>query len=704
MDIRRVILTRVTLIYIALLVFSLVVVVKMISVQKIKNDRWEEIQGKLEANTVVIAPERGNICADDGSLLATSVPGYYVRMDMKSEGVRKVYAREADSLAWYMSRFFKNASPGEYKRRLNVAYKNGDRDFMLTPRRIDYTELRQLKKFPILKRGRYGGGMIVEEDNRRMNPLGILALRTIGGLNKGANGGVHGAVGYTGLEGSFEEYLAGKEGVGYRENLSGRWMSRIEIEPENGMDIITTLNIKMQDITESALHKQLLKSNADWGTAILMEVETGEIKAIANLGKGKGGYYEKDNYALGPRGCFEPGSTFKLVSLMVALEDGVVDTSDVIDTGNGRWPKDGRIISDTHGYGKISVKQVFEKSSNVGVAKIITTHYGKNPKQYVDRVYSFGINKPLNLDLAGEGEPFFKYPGDKDWWGTTLAGMSYGYESKMTPIQILNFYNAVANDGKMVKPHLVKEIRDRGSVVERFGTEVLNSRIASRSTIRKAQDMLKGVVLNGTGKDIKSDFVSFAGKTGTARVATNSQGYSAGMYLASFAGYFPADDPKYSLIVTFNNPRGGYYGASVAGPVFREIAEKVYSSEILAGKEEEEEPEDEKEKLVLADIKKGSTDNIEEVVDELDVDHVKGSPDTDWANVEIKDEKIFLTDNEIPEGRVPNVKGMGATSAVYLLESAGLHVKIKGIGRVKQQSLTPGSKFKPGQTVFLTLG
>jgi len=703
-DIRRVILTRITLIYIALLVFSLVVVAKMVSVQKIKNDRWEEIQEKLSSNTVVIIPERGNICAEDGSLLATSVPGYFVRMDMKSEGVRRVYAKEADSLAYYLSKLFRNAPASEYKRRLNTAYKKGDRDFMLTPRRIDYTELRQLKKFPILKRGRFGGGMIIEEDNRRVNPLGMLALRTIGGLNKGAGGGVKGAVGYTGLEGSFEDYLAGKEGVGYRQNLSGRWMSRIEIEPEDGMDIITTLNVKMQDITETALLKQLLKSNADWGTAILMEVETGEIKAIANLGKGQGGYYEKDNYALGPRGSYEPGSTFKLVSLMAALEDGVVDTSDVIDTGNGQWYKSGRKISDTHGYGKISVKQVFEKSSNVGVAKIITAHYEKNPKQYVDRVYSFGINKPLNLDLKGEGEPYFKYPGDKDWWGTTLAGMSYGYESKMTPLQILNFYNAVANDGKMIKPRLVKEIRDNGSLVESFGTEVLNSRIASRSTIHKAQDMLKGVVLYGTGKDVKSDFVSFAGKTGTARVATSSQGYSAGMYLASFAGYFPADEPKYSMIVTFNNPRGGYYGASVAGPVFREIAEKVYAYEILTGDAEEEEKEEAEEKLVLADIKKGSTDNIKEVVDELDVDHVKYDADTEWANVEIKGEKIFLTDNEMPEGRVPNVKGMGATSAVYLLESVGLQVKIQGIGRVKQQSLTPGSKFRPGQTVFLTLG
>jgi len=694
---------RISLIYFLLLAFSLAIIVNLVSVQKIKNDRWEEIQKKLTALTVVIPPERGNICADDGSLLATSVPGYYIRMDMKSEGVRKVFAAESDSLAYYMSRFFKNRSAGDYKRLLNSAYKTGDRDFMLTPRRIDYTELRQVKRFPIVKRGRYGGGVVLEEDNRRVNPLGILALRTLGGLNKGASGGLNGAVGYTGLEGSFEEYLAGKEGVGYRQNLSGRWVSRIEIEPQNGMDIITTINVKMQDITESALYKQLLNSNADWATAVVMEVETGEIKAIANLGKGQSDYYEKDNYAIGPRGSYEPGSTFKLVSLMAALEDGVVDTSDVIDTGNGSWQKSGRRISDTHGYGKLTVKQVFENSSNIGVAKIITANYENDPKKYVDRVFSFGINKPLDLELKGEGNPFFKYPGDADWWGTTLAGMSYGYESKMTPIQILTFYNAVANDGKMVKPRLVKEIRDNGSLEKRYSTEVINSHIASRNTIRKAKKMLEGVCINGTGKAIQSNYFQIAGKTGTARVATNNQGYSAGMYLASFCGYFPADDPKYSIIVTFNNPRGGYYGASVAGPVFKEVAEKIYAFKIMTDEDLEQE-EIESDKLVLPKIMNGRTDDIWEVADELNVKHIEGDPDSEWAKVENGEENISITDNIIVDNTVPNVKGMGATSAVYLMEKVGLNVRISGVGKVKQQSLSPGSKFNRGQTVLLTLG
>lgn len=702
MEIRKVILTRITFIYFVLLVFAIVVIVKMISVQKIKNDRWEKIQQNLSDNTIIVNPERGNICADDGSVLATSVPGYYVRIDMASEGVRKVYNNESDSLAYYLSHFFGNASHAEYNRRLNDAYKRGNRGFMLTPRKIDYTELQVLKKFPILRRGRYGGGLIIEQENRRVNPLGMLALRTLGGLNKGAFGGVHGAIGYTGLEGSFEPYLKGADGISYKQNLSGRWVTRIEIEPEDGMDIITTLNVKMQDIAESALYKQLQNSNADWATAIVMEVKSGEIKAIANLGKQNGDYFETDNYALGPRGCYEPGSTFKLVSLMVALEDGVVDTSNVFDTGNGSWQKNGRRISDTHGNGPLTVKQIFEKSSNIGVAKIITQFYEKNPKKYVDRVYSFGINKPLGLDISGEGQPYFKYPGDADWWGTTLAGMSYGYETKMTPIQILNFYNAVANDGKMIKPHLVKEIRENGALVKKFKTEVINPKIASNETIRKAKAMLEGVCIEGTGKDLQSDYFKIAGKTGTARVATSSEGYSAGMYLASFVGYFPADDPKYSIIVTFNNPRGGYYGGSVAGPVFKEIAEKTFAFQGLI--EEKEKDDDEDEKIVFPEIKKGQSEDLREVISELNIKHVKGNPDSQWANVEVKDEVVTLTDSQIKEGLVPNVQGMGAKSAVYLMEKAGLQVRISGIGKVKKQSLTPGGKFQKGQTVLLTLG
>ncbi|RIJ49059.1 PASTA domain-containing protein [Maribellus luteus] len=700
MGIRKTILTRFALVYFVLLLFTLIVIGKLFSVQRIKNDRWQQIEENLSKNTVVVEPTRGNICAEDGSVLATSVPGYFVRIDLAADGVKKVFNNECDSLAWHLSRFFKDASQNEYLRKLKGAYKAGNRGFLITSRKIDYLELQQLKKFPILRRGRYGGGMIVEQENKRVNPLGSLALRTIGSLNKGEYEEINGPIGYTGLERAYESYLKGQDGVSYRQNLSGRWVIRTEIEPQDGMDVVTTLNVKLQDIVESALYNQLLQSNADWATAILMEVKTGELKAIANLGKGESGYYEKDNYALGHRGCFEPGSSFKLVSLMAALEDGVVDTSDVVDTGNGSWANNGRVIRDTHGYGKLTVKQVFEKSSNIGTAKIITDHYAKNPKKYVDRVYSFGVNKALGIEIEGEGRPYFKYPGDADWWGTTLAGMSYGYETKMTPLQILTFYNAVANGGKMVKPRMVKEIRDNGILVKRFDPEVLNPMIASRETIGKAQDMLEGVCERGTGTTIQGKYFKVAGKTGTARVATSSSGYSKGMYLASFTGYFPADNPQYSLIVTFNNPRGTYYGGSVAGPVFKEISEKVYASQILASLEDEQE-EDRVRNLKIA---KGNTEDILEVADELELENVKGEPESLLANVEENDNQLLVTGAEFQQGLVPDVRGMGASDAIFLLENAGLKVKINGVGKVKTQSLRAGAKCSPGQTIYIALG
>lgn len=691
--------TRFALVYFILFLFVLVVIAKLISVQQINNERWEQIESNLNENTVVVPPTRGNICAEDGSILASSVPGFFVRMDLAAPGVKKVFKNECDSLAWYLSDFFKDASKNEYRRRLNAAYNAGNRGFLLTSRKVDYMELQEMKKFPILRRGRFGGGMIVEQENKRINPLGPLALRTIGSLNKGEYEEISGPIGYTGLERAYESYLKGQNGISYKQNISGRWVIRTEIEPRDGMDVITTINVKLQDIVESSLYEQLLKEQADWGTAILMEVKTGEIKAIANLGRSKNDYYEKDNYALGHRGCFEPGSSFKLVSLMAALEDGVVDTSDVVETGNGAWASNGRVIRDTHGYGKLTVKQVFEKSSNIGTAKIITEHYGRNPKKYVDRVYSFGVNKPLGIEIEGEGRPYFKYPGDADWWGTTLASMSYGYDTKMTPLQILTFYNAVANNGRMVKPRLVKEIRDKGVLVKRFEPEVLNPMIASKETIGKARAMLEGVCQNGTGRGIQGEYFKLAGKTGTARIATSSSGYTDGMYLASFTGYFPADNPEYSLIVTMNNPRRTIYGASASGPAFKEISEKVFASQILARLDDQEDDEKNSPDEII-----GSTKDILEVARQLQIDNIDGSAATPIAKAEAENNKLVLSEQNIATDRVPDVKGMSASDALFLLENAGLKVIINGVGKVEKQSLKAGSKYRPGQTIYIALG
>ena len=707
MEIRKSIETRIAVIYFLLLLFSVVAIANMVSVQQIKNVRWEQIAKNLKENTISISPNRGNICADDGSVLATSVPGYYVRIDLAAEGVKRVYANESDSLAFYLASFFKNGTRAWHKQKLDAAYKSGNRGFMLTPRKVDYQELQQIKKFPILRRGRFGGGLIVEQENQRVTPLGSLALRTIGDLNKGAYGGVHGNIGYTGLEGAYEQYLKGKEGVSYRENLSGRWVLRTEIEPQDGMDVITTINVKLQDITESTLYRNLVKNNADWGTAILMEVETGEIKAIANLGREKDIYTENYNYALGHAGCYEPGSTFKLISLMAAMEDGLVDTADVYDTGSGVWKYKGRTIYDSDyqygGHGPMTVNEIFEKSSNVGVAKIITEAYEKNPRAFVDRVYGFGVNKPLGIELKGEGKPLFKYPGDSDWWGTTLAWMSYGYESKMTPLQVLTFYNAVANNGRMVKPRLVNEIRDNGILLKQFRTEVLNPMIVRKETLGKAQKMLERVCETGTGRSLQNPWFKIAGKTGTAQVATGQGGYQQGMYLASFAGYFPADNPRYSLIVTINNPRGGaYYGGSVAGPVFKEIAERVFAAKNLF-EEVTDEPQV-PEKLVHPKIKKSTPESIIQVARDLNILNFEAEPSSQIVSVTHDNDKLVVNEVETLEGRVPDVLGMGARDAVFLLEKAGLKVNINGVGKVLEQSLKANTALPAGGVIYLTLG
>lgn len=705
MEIRRVIITRLAVIYFIMFIFGIVVVFKLAAVQNIKTGKWKQIAENLSKNTVIVEANRGNICADDGNILATSVPGYFVRIDLAAEGVVQVYEKLSDSLAFRLSKMFKDKSKAEYKRRLDAAYKRKNRGFLLTPRKIDYLELREIKKFPILNRGKNRGGRIIEQENKRIAPLGILASRTIGTLNKGIYGGVHGNIGYTGIEGAYETYLKGKEGISYKQNLSGRWVTRTEIEPQDGMDIITTLNIKMQDIAETALLRQLEKSRAEWGTAILMEVKTGKIKAIANLGKvGEGLYGEIYNYAIGHAGCYEPGSTFKLMSLMAAMDQGLVDTSDVFDTGNGVWKYKGQTIYDSDykygGHGKLTLKEIFEKSSNVGVAKIITHCYEKQPKDYVDRLYGFRLNKPLGLEIKGEGIPYFKYPGDRDWWGTSLAWMSYGYEIKMTPLQILTFYNAVANNGKMVKPLLVDEILDGGQVVKKINPEVINPMIVSRETIGKAQKLLAGVCESGTGKSLKNPFFKIAGKTGTAQISANGE-YPKGLYLASFAGYFPADNPVYSMIVTMNRPKGVYYGSSVAGPVFKEIAEKVYALQIQATEYAESDQDTENSKTPV--IKKGQRSDIKKVLTSLGMGNVEDNVNSDFVSAANLKGKIEFKEEKISMDKIPDVTGMGVSNAIYILERAGLRVKVNGIGKVTKQSLTPGSKFHKGQRIYLTL-
>ena len=705
MEIRKAITARFGFIYFLAAMMGIVIVVKIFMIQNMDTQKWKGIAKDLKNNTTEIQAKRGNICADDGSILATSVPKYELRMDLLAPRIKRVYRDKADDFALEVAKFF-GISKSQFKQNLNNAYKKGNRWFLLYPEKINYNQLQGFKRLPLMQKSIFGSGLIVVTESERVMPHRDMGSRTIGVLNKGAYGGVHGNVGYSGIEGLMEGYLSGENGKALKQNFSGRWIDMPIVEPKDGNDVITTLNVNLQDFSNNALLRQMKSSQAEWGTAIVMEVKTGEVKAIANLGKKKDGTYaETYNFALGHAGCSEPGSTFKLMSMIVAMEHGYVDTADVFDTGNGAWDYRGQTIYDSDynqgGHGKLTMKEIFELSSNVGVAKIITKYYEGHEKDYIDRIYNFGLNKPLGLGFAGEGVPYIKYPGDKVWWGPSLAWISYGYEIKLTPLQTTTFYNAVANEGKMVKPKFVKEIRHNGILVKQFNTEVINPSICSKETLKKAQILLEGVCIEGTGKSLNNPYFPIAGKTGTAQVAYNNEGYTKDgrkNYQASFAGYFPADDPQYTCVVVIVGPKGKYYGSSVAGPVFKEIVGKVYSSFMELREQEHEQI------AMLPAVKAGFKDKIEVTAEELDLDIQAKKAGSMLIRVNQEHDKLNVSELTTGNGLVPDVRGMGGSDALFLLESSGLKVKMKGIGKVNKQSLPGGNKIKKGQTIYIDLG
>jgi cell division protein FtsI (penicillin-binding protein 3) len=699
MSIKSDILWRVALTYFAVIAFALVIIGKIVYLQLIDDDHWKEIAANTRIKDVRIEPQRGDIYSDDMRLLASSVPYYEIRMDMKTPDLTdKVFNKDVDSLALCLSKLFRDRSKAEYKRELLDARGKESRYFLVKSK-VNYVQLKQLKEFPIFRLGQYKGGLIVNQDNVRQKPLRNLASRTIGYISKSTSGNV------VGIEGAYEPFLGGVEGVKRMQKLYGNvWMPLAtagEIEPRDGSSVVTTIDIDMQDVAERALIKQLIKYKAHAGTAVLMEVKTGDIKAIVNLTDTLGAYREYYNYAIG--NSSEPGSTFKLPALLTALEDGYVELTDTIDTGNGIFKYYDRTIRDDNykkgGYGELTVEEVFEHSSNVGLAKIITSAYEKQPHRFVDRLYSMGLNEPLGISIRGEGKPLIQYPGDQHWTPFTLASMSYGYALKVTPLQLLAFYNAIANEGKMVRPRFVTEIRYHGKLEMAFTPEIINPSICSRSTIRMAKKMMEGVVEVGTATNLKSDIIKIAGKTGTTRMHKGS-GYDT-TYQASFVGYFPADHPKYSCIVVVYSPRGAdYHGSGVAAPVFFDIASKVYASDITMQPAINEQGA---KVLEIPYSKNGYQPELAAVLDELDIKKLVKEEKSEWAVTEKTNESIVLRPAKYTRNLVPNVVSMGLKDALFLLENAGLHVRVNGRGSVKNQSIPPGTRVARGQTIFIEM-
>lgn len=693
---------RMGVLYLFFIVLAIRIIAELIMLKIFDVENWKEQAREAEDSNAIVEANRGDILDVNGRKLACSVPSYRLYMDMLAEGLtNSVFNQNVDSLSICLSRFFRDKSPAAYKNSLRIARQQGRRYYLVNQRRVSFTELKRINNFPLYRLGRNKSGFIPEQFDQRKLPFGSLASRTIGKLY-----GEVGKGGMIGLERTYDEPLKGTTGVSARKRISGRWIPEEIVPPVDGLDLVTHLDIAIQDVAEHSLRKQLIRHDAHHGVAILMEVETGAIKAIVNLHRQGKGFYVEDhfNYAIGESS--EPGSTFKLFSIMVALEDGYIDLSDSIDTGNGVHKFYDRFMRDTKegGNGWLTVKEVFEKSSNVGVSCIIDKYYREDPKSFVDQLCSMGLNKPLGIEIKGEDDPLIKYPGDESWSGVTLPWMSIGYEVKMSPLQTLAFYNAVANNGELVRPSFAKGLSRNGRMVEEFSPVVLNSSICSRSTIKKVQELLLGVVENGTATNIHNKLYSVAGKTGTAQVAKGKQGYKSGRieYQASFVGYFPADRPKYSCIVVVNAPSNNvYYGNIVAGSVFREIADRVYASDLDLNQEYQEPVEINK---GLFPYSKGGTyDDLMTIYDELDFPVSEDNNNTEWISTHATENGVVFKPKTLPKGVVPAVIGMGARDAVSILENLGLNVHIHGVGKVTSQSLKAGSAYRHGNSIFLTL-
>ena len=647
-------------------VFALAVGFKLLNIQFTEGEKYRNLAEKRTYRSFVIPANRGNLYDANGNLLATSVPEYDIRFDavtVSDENFEKNIAPLSDSL----SKMFGKSS-SYFAQRLRNARVNGHR-YLLVAGNLGYSEYIRIKNFPMFRLGANRGGFIVEQRTVREHPLGKMAERTVGYERQDHNGY------YTrvGLEGAFGPYLRGKEGRRLKQRIAkGQWKpisDNNEVEPQDGYDLISTIDVNIQDIAHHALLRQLEKYEADHGSVVVMETKTGDIKAISNLGRtSEGTYFEKLNYAVGE--AHEPGSTFKLMAMVVALEDKVIDTSTIVDTEAGIWTIYNRKVRDSRrgGYGKISAGRAFEVSSNVGIVKLIYDNYKDQPEKFVNGLKEMHLDEKLGLAIKGEGEPYIPTPGDKRWSGLSLPWMAYGYGSiQITPLQTLTFYNAIANGGEMVKPRFIKEVKEWDKTVEKFEKTVIDPAICSPETVAKVKEMLKNVVEKGTGSSLYEPNFSMAGKTGTAQTEYWMADWAGNpRYISSFVGFFPVENPKYSCIVVIHKPnnRIGYYGADVSGPVFKRIAQKIYTD----------------------------TPIIDEFED-LEVENPQVKKDYDrYFAAAIKSQKLM-----------PNLEGMPAMDAVSLLENLGVKVQLFGTGEVVEQSIPPGQKLKERQTVKLKL-
>lgn len=685
---------------------AMAVVVRIVTIQWGEAAEWAEMAENFVTEYRDIEAVRGNILSDDGSLLATSLPIYDIRMDLAADGLTdKVFKEGVDSLAYRLEELFPNKSlktyksAKQYRQELIDAHRDGKRYFRVK-KEVDYNQIQLAKTFPIFKLGRFKGGVIYEKHSKRKNPFGDLARRTIGKANENSQS--------VGLEAAFSDVLTGVDGKRLERRLiGGQWMpvkDGNDVEPDDGLDILTSIDINIQDVAHNALLRQMQANEAGYGCAVLMEVETGFVKAISNITKKGDRYIEDYNYAVGA--ATEPGSTFKLPALLAAMEEGAVSITDSVDTRKGSRRYFDRTMRDSNnkGYGRVTVQRAFELSSNVGISSVVYEAFQKDPQRFVDRLHSMGIGATLGIEIPGEGKAVVKSTSDKTWSGVTLPWMSIGYETLITPLQTLAFYNAIANDGVMVRPQFVSEYRDGATTTWKAEPIVLNPSVASKENIAACQLMLEGVVAQGTATNLINPDYKIAGKTGTAQIANDGTygGKGEHSYQASFVGYFPADNPKYSCIVLVSAPSNQvYYGNLVAGPVFKEIADKIFAKRFDLQKQPDQEPIEYVTTLPVS--KDGGQLELTKVFNALDIPLESGDLDASYVHTTTQSDKVIASALTVHDGKVPNVKGMGLSDAVHLLENQGIGIEVSGRGFVKEQSLPPGTIIRDGMRIQLEL-
>ena len=667
--------------------FAFWVSFQMFRIQLVEGNKWLVMSDSITIRHQDISPARGNIYSDNGSLLSTSMPIYEIRWDatVVNDDTFHFYVNE---LAQQLARLFPDETSLYYKSKLNTAKKSKSR-YVLIRRKVNYHEQKTMRDFPIFRKGRYRGGFMAELNTKRVKPAGNLAFRTIGYRTKDNLG--------VGLERTYNDDLGGVKGKRLVQKISGGYRPLNDenlIEPKNGRDIHTTINIDFQEIAQRSLEKSLIKHKADHGCVIVMKVSTGEIKAISNLSKREEGVYsEQYNYSIGE--SYEPGSVWKVFSAMAAFEDELISPNDSMDIQNGVREYFGKKMqdSDKGRFKKMSFKQAFARSSNVAFSSVIFDNYSSKPSNYISYLKKLDLDKPTGIEILGEPDPFLNHPASSSWSQLTLPWLAIGYENQHTPLQLLTAYNGIINDGIMIRPQIVSSVTDAGIIIKENNNSNKTVRVCSEETSKKIKELTAEVFISGSARNVRSDVVTMGGKTGTAQIASSSGYQKAKMYNASFVGHFPAMKPEYSIYVMVNKPSNGiFYASYVAAPVFSEVAKKIFTISV-------------KKEVVDSLIYKpnyhaGFFKDIKIINNQLGYIMDENSS-ADF--VRVNSNNSMTEDVVVEEGKMPDFRNFGVKDAVYVSELLGLKPIVAGRGRVVEQSPKPGAVIHKSQTVYIRL-